>query len=134
MNKCACHSKRCGQIKLRPMELRYQFTVTRACVIGGRVKFSLFQYFFHYLSNLYIGRVSKMAFCWNCWQITDFVYIQLATTRWNGVKDIADSSKASKNLKNRQNFNTKFDKFKSWKIMNKGKKKIRTNFWIFRWR
>jgi hypothetical protein len=63
--------------------------------------------FFHYLSN-FVASVSKMAF----WQILT-LFIQLAKPRGrNGVKDIADSSEASKKLKNqkiKKNFWSKFE-------------------------
>jgi hypothetical protein len=58
--------------------------------------------FFHYLSNLY-GKCFKNGFLLNFLANTDFVYT-VAKPRQNRVKDMADSSEASKKLKNRQNF------------------------------
>ena len=84
--------------------------------------------FFHYLSNLY-SKCFKNGFLLKLLANTDFVYTVseaiacVAKPQRNGVKDIADSSEASKKLKNRQNswifsveiriFSSKFDKFKS---------------------
>jgi hypothetical protein len=77
-----------------------------ACVIGSRVKFSLFQYFF-IIWQICIASVSKIARSWIFWQILT-LFIQLAKPRRNGAKDMADSSEASKKLKNRWTFSVRY--------------------------
>ena len=112
-----------SKMAIRPMELTYQFTITRPCALLAAT------WNFHYF-NIFSLLVKFHSKCFKNGFLAnpDFVYIVSEATWAKRSQRLADSSEASKKLKNKkikkkflveiQIFSSKFDKFKSWKIMN----------------